>query len=695
MGGKKFVYDKGREENFTDGDNLIFSVFFDGTQNNKTNTEIGEMRRDEIERRGNESYKRRFHFLAEDPIPERSIPSNEPIYEGGTLKGVKIVGLKEAGDSYENDYTNVARLWKSYKEIEGVQIPIYIEGVGTTDGKKPNEPSIEIKKKFYKDKNDKDIENGTDEQLVLDAADDMAAVGTGVFSTSVRAKARKACDKILEKLDKYKHSSKYFISTLTIDVYGFSRGATTARYFTHFVTCTDTEKEKSKYYENHDISKEVMPIIDHIKDSCSRNFEFWDDETLSKIDKAKKLQFAVVKTEAELIKAAAELYDVVERAYTEELHDYFQQQLKNAGIKVNHINVRFLGLFDTVSSYGLFHDNDVSDLSLDAVNKAQKVIHLAAADEYRKNFALTNIQKAGFKGIELLLPGVHCDVGGAYVNTAYERTAFYITSLYDEEGIAPSNILLGPVGSWIKEALEPNAKKFRNKLIEEGWLQSNQWEFVYKGWLGGGTKAAQSVILTGVIQTIIKNLPNARGINYLKEINEKMFEGMQIGLPPFGILYGHRLLSNKYTFIPLEIMADFSLEMNVPINKSYFASQGWSVTSDLEYTKNRLTQYKNAVVNLRDDLKSEHDKEEIERIKRDSVLKEFGGFITDKITSDKQKKYIKKTKNISYKDFLTNDKELHHLRNNYLHWSAKSDSFGLDPITRSHKFEKTRVIYNG
>ena len=39
MGGKKFVFDIGRKENYTDGDNLVFSIFFDGTQNNKTNTE--------------------------------------------------------------------------------------------------------------------------------------------------------------------------------------------------------------------------------------------------------------------------------------------------------------------------------------------------------------------------------------------------------------------------------------------------------------------------------------------------------------------------------------------------------------------------------------------------------------------------------------------------------------------------------
>lgn len=36
---KKFVYDKGIEVKTGEGKNIIYSVFFDGTQNNKTNTE--------------------------------------------------------------------------------------------------------------------------------------------------------------------------------------------------------------------------------------------------------------------------------------------------------------------------------------------------------------------------------------------------------------------------------------------------------------------------------------------------------------------------------------------------------------------------------------------------------------------------------------------------------------------------------
>ena len=149
--GKKFVYDKGPEIKTGEGKNITYSVFFDGTQNNKTNTEAGTERRDKIEQQGNNEYKKRFQFLAQEETPpvETSAPNNEPIYNLGEIQEVVVTAYTEKGDSYENDYTNVARLFYSYKEIAGIQEPIYIEGVGTEDNKE----------------------------------DDMAAVGTGVFST--------------------------------------------------------------------------------------------------------------------------------------------------------------------------------------------------------------------------------------------------------------------------------------------------------------------------------------------------------------------------------------------------------------------------------------------------------------------------------------------------------------------------------
>jgi Uncharacterized alpha/beta hydrolase domain (DUF2235) len=83
--------------------------------------------------------------------------------------------------------------------------------------------------------------------------------------------------------------------------------------------------------------------------------------------------------------------------------------------KGKNVRVNFVGLFDTVSSYGGNFSNDVSDLHLNFDDGAvQRVVHLVAGDEYRENFASTTIASAGDKGYELTMPGAHSDVGGGY-----------------------------------------------------------------------------------------------------------------------------------------------------------------------------------------------------------------------------------------------------------------------------------------
>ncbi|MCC8145502.1 MAG: DUF2235 domain-containing protein [Parabacteroides sp.] len=121
--------------------------------------------------------------------------------------------------------------------------------------------------------------------------------------------------------------------------------------------------------------------------------------------------------------------------------------------------VRFMGLFDTVSSYNngfsLSPDfsNDVEELALTIPKEVKQVVQLAAADEYRKNFALTNIQSAGSSGMEIVLPGAHSDIGGGYPpneaeniymngvhSTGHRRCRGYksLKELYDENWL-PSN----------------------------------------------------------------------------------------------------------------------------------------------------------------------------------------------------------------------------------------------------------------
>ena len=84
------------------------------------------------------------------------------------------------------------------------------------------------------------------------------------------------------------------------------------------------------------------------------------------------------------------------------------------------VEVKFVGLYDTVASSGVKHTNDTRELNLDAIKEAEKVVQLAAAEEHRKNFRLTNIVSAAGKGTQIFLPGVHSDVGGGYADTVDE-----------------------------------------------------------------------------------------------------------------------------------------------------------------------------------------------------------------------------------------------------------------------------------
>jgi len=76
--------------------------------------------------------------------------------------------------------------------------------------------------------------------------------------------------------------------------------------------------------------------------------------------------------------------------------------------------IGFVGIFDTVESAV---QDTLLGLSDDC---AERVVHLCAGDEYRKNFPLTRItsdiegRKIASQFTEVMLPGAHSDIGGGY-----------------------------------------------------------------------------------------------------------------------------------------------------------------------------------------------------------------------------------------------------------------------------------------
>ena len=152
-------------------------------------------------------------------------------------------------------------------------------------------------------------------------------------------------------------------------------------------------------------------------------------------------------------RGAAAARNCVHQAIVKGLLD---KQLKAAGVPPGSVKCKFVGLYDTVASYGVAHYNDTSDLKLDCLAVAEKVVQLAAAEEHRANFRLTNILSAGGKGESHFLPGVHSDVGGGYNDGAEENVLLFDIALVDPR--------MGPI---------PGAAELYQREIE--WLTSSGW----------------------------------------------------------------------------------------------------------------------------------------------------------------------------------------------------------------------------
>lgn len=328
---------------------------------------------------------------------------------------------KDNYGSYHGSFTNVAQMWFLYDASGEYTKKIYVEGPGTA---KP----IEVKEKNrYKDEDDFMSSGKKDSDMA-------AASGSGELG--INAKIERGCKQIKKKIYSMFQKDKFFVvNSITLDVFGFSRGAASAR---RFVSCLwGAGNTKTEGYK-------VSLMRDYLND----------------------MRFA--KTE---------------------------------------VAVRFLGLFDTVSSYECLHGkiereamtairdrgrpmsfnllpeayyagksgvklkfrdftNDVSELGLSIPEGVKHVVHLVAANEYRGNFALTTVDTAkglGANCIEYVLPGAHSDIGGGY-------PPFEKEYLYQKEGLPR-----------MSEVNDPNSRAFIGcmpfaELFKRRWIN----DFLYK-----------------------------------------------------------------------------------------------------------------------------------------------------------------------------------------------------------------------
>ena len=114
-------------------------------------------------------------------------------------------------------------------------------------------------------------------------------------------------------------------------------------------------------------------------------------------------------------------------------------------------SINFIGLFDTVAAIGDPANGHLSvgDDYNPGVNLhlppgcARKVVHLTAADEHRHNFSLNRVSEPHE---ELVLPGVHSNLGGGYPTLSYERLVigrpvFFLSNHYPLDGPARQQLI--------------------------------------------------------------------------------------------------------------------------------------------------------------------------------------------------------------------------------------------------------------
>ena len=286
--------------------------------------------------------------------------------------------------------------------------------------------------------------------------DNVQGPAFGMGSAGIIDRVREAIKKITDLID---INDNFYLNKITFDVFGFSRGAAAARHFVYVVTHPEYIPKTNSNRETLDIQGEIL------------NPEYYK--------KAPRYGLLGI-----LLDQKGWLTDNVK------------------------VEARFAGLYDTVSHHGLFQDNDIEDLGLDSINKANYVVHMVAADEHRYNFDLADISSvaktspdSGKKGgIELFFPGVHSDVGGSYVDGA-PNISYRINLSSEMEFL-------------IKE---------KEELIRQGWFSSQQIS--------------------------VKFYLTIHGLNNYR------LEGIK------------NSVSNQYSYIPLHIMAEFGRKKRVQFDK--------------------------------------------------------------------------------------------------------------------------------
>ncbi|BFM45644.1 hypothetical protein CFS9_42850 [Flavobacterium sp. CFS9] len=674
--GKTFVYNTGAAADDIKKEELrvSFGIFIDGTLNNKTNTDMRNKHSRGKDADGNIDYSKDNATLeSEDQKKYKKIknkgrieellskknktPAEEAEFRAIDERDKYLVasyrvplnefGLDRMGtdNSYSNDYTNVARMWQC---CEQKKYAIYVPGMGT-------------------------------DNLMRDSTDGFA-FGSG--QTGIRARVRNACeqiaDKVAQKMAESDDATK--LTQITLDVFGFSRGAATSRNLVY-------EVNHDSGYANA-VKKRIPCGVEYIENPYSESGSV----------RIQKMRDAFVDVDNYEIDNSYLIRDQLPKMGHLGYSLLKKTSLDFDDLKNVEIIVRFVGIYDTVSSY--FEENgvrdhyddygnvkdegggklikeawsthfndDVSELHLNNLH-CQKVVHFTAKDEHRQNFALTRINQIPGRFIEKNFPGVHCDIGGAYM-TEKEVIDEIGTQMKDRHYVSvfPNGFFDDKIGL---EAL-------RRDLIRQYWYKEDQIE----------TKIQWSL-------PPYRKLTGIRGKKI--EGTEDQYEGVK----------------KEYSYIPLHFMETYARSTEM---KEYFVEETavkFPLDDFLTHVESYLTPYALDETNevkewdfVSDEVIEQRRLERIEKERREAEIQEIEQKLKNHTYEYEELKMpIDNLRVEQYKpklDFETlkiPQKEpemktytiegitvvgysgqtmLRKLRNEYLHWSSTRDWFGMQP----------------
>ena len=191
-------------------------LFFDGTLNSREN--IDQRVKHEKYLKGEEKEDSAIY------LKNRINKEKEKRLDGGAA------GIDLEDDSYENDYSNIVHLEANVAPIQkgyDERVKVYVEGAGT----------IKYEPKILKDEKGNPIKDefGNVKEEIGDNKDQQSGFAFAAGESGIKPKVERG---IREAIDAIVHGPKkdprdnanIYIKKLTFDIFGFSRGAASARY---------------------------------------------------------------------------------------------------------------------------------------------------------------------------------------------------------------------------------------------------------------------------------------------------------------------------------------------------------------------------------------------------------------------------------------------------------------------------------